>query len=68
MAFDEGFRAAHIGRSPSRFRAPAPLLESEKAHRETVILHHPILLGSVEEIEEVARAVRKVWMHREAFP
>ena len=64
IAFDEGFRAAHIGRSPSRFRAPLPLLESEKAHHGTVILHHPILLGSTEDVEEVARAVHKVWTLR----
>ncbi len=65
IAFDEGFRAAHIGRSPSRYRAGGPLAEAEKAHHDTVILHHPILLGSPADIDDVARAVRKVWQARE---
>jgi dTDP-4-amino-4,6-dideoxygalactose transaminase len=61
MAFDEGFRAADIGRAPSRFRAGGPLHESEKAHHGTIVMHHPILLESASEIDLVATAVRKVW-------
>src|SRR5262249_16941570 len=63
MAFDEGFRALHIGRSPSRYRAAGPLTQAERAHRNIVILHHPVLLGSDEEVAQVARAVRKVGAH-----
>src|SRR5262249_916780 len=31
MAFDEGFRALHIGRSPSRYRAGGALTQAERA-------------------------------------
>jgi dTDP-4-amino-4,6-dideoxygalactose transaminase len=65
IAFDEGFRAAHVGRSPSRFRASGSLAEAEKAHHGTVVLHHPVLLGTEADMEEVARAVHKVWTARE---
>jgi dTDP-4-amino-4,6-dideoxygalactose transaminase len=64
VAFDEGFRALQVGRSPSRYRRACPLTVAERAHREVVILHHPVLLGTVGEIEQVARAVRKVWAYR----
>src|SRR5262249_35609844 len=37
VALDEGFRALHVGRSPSRFRQAGPLPEADKAHRQTVI-------------------------------
>src|SRR5262249_13576836 len=60
IAVDEGFRALHVGRSPGRFRAAGELTEAERAHHGTVVLHHPVLLGAPSEIEEVARAVRKV--------
>ena len=46
MAFDEGFRALHAGRSPNRFRRAGDLAEADRAHRGAVVLHHPILLGS----------------------
>ena len=58
IAFDEGFRALHIGRSPSRFRA-GTLPEAERAHREIVVLHHPVLLNDAG-VEQVAQAVQKI--------
>jgi perosamine synthetase len=61
IAFDEGFRALHIGRSPSRFRCAGELTEAERAHHGAVILHHPVLLGVEEEIQEIVAAVRKVY-------
>jgi dTDP-4-amino-4,6-dideoxygalactose transaminase len=64
VAFDEGFRALHAGRSPSRFRAAGPLPVADRAHVGTVVLHHPVLLGTAEEITQVARAIRKVHAHR----
>lgn len=60
IAFDEGFKALHIGRSPNRFRAGGELKEATRAHYGSVILHHPVLLGSEEDVSEVARAIRKV--------
>jgi perosamine synthetase len=63
VALDEGFRALHVGRSPSRFRAAGELRESERAHGGTVVLHHPVLLGTDEQIEQAAWAIRKVREH-----
>lgn len=60
-AFDEGFRALHVGRSPSRFRAVGSLTEAERAHRGTVKLHHPVLLGGEGDLEQVANAVREAY-------
>jgi perosamine synthetase len=64
VAMDEGFQALHVGRSPSRFRSPGTFREAERAHGGTVVLHHPVLLGTDEEIEQVALAIRKVRQHR----
>ncbi len=63
VALDEGFRALHVGRSPDRFRRAGPLTEAERAHAGAVVLHHPVLLGSDAEVEQVAAAVRKVHQH-----
>lgn len=57
VALDEGFRALHVGRSPSRYRAGGTLTEAERAQRDCVILHHPVLMESAESIEEVARVL-----------
>ena len=67
IAFDEGFRGLHVGRSPSRFRRGGSLTEADRAHTGAVVLHHPVLLGSSTDIEEVTRAVLKVWTHRQAL-
>jgi len=67
IALDEGFRALHAGRSASRFRCVESLAESDRAGREAIVLHHPVLLGPLAEVEEVARAVTKIWAHRAAL-
>lgn len=64
IAFDEGFHSLHVGRSPRRYRAGTALGEADRAHAGSVVLHHPVLLGSQAEIEEVSAAVHKVWNHR----
>ncbi len=61
MAFDEGFRALHAGRSPSRFRRGGELAEADRAHRGAVVLHHPVLLGSEADVSAVEDAVRKIY-------
>jgi dTDP-4-amino-4,6-dideoxygalactose transaminase len=66
IAMDEGFAAAHVGRSARRYRAAVPLTEAERAHAECVVLHHPVLLEGRAEVEEVAEAVRRVYAWREA--
>jgi dTDP-4-amino-4,6-dideoxygalactose transaminase len=61
IAFDEGFRALHAGRSPTRFRRAGDLAEADRAHRGAVVLHHPVFLGSEADVDEVAAAVRKIY-------
>jgi perosamine synthetase len=60
VAFDEGFRALHVGRSPKRFRKAGDLRVAEQAHTGCVVLHHPVLLGSDAEVDQVAHAVAKL--------
>ena len=61
IAFDEGFRALHVGRSPRRWRAAGPLPQAERAHQATVVLHHPILLGTDDDMEQIATAITKIY-------
>jgi perosamine synthetase len=65
IALDEGFRALHRGRSPTRFRRAGDLREADRAHEGTVVLHHPILLGGPPEMDEVIRTLEKVASHAE---
>jgi perosamine synthetase len=63
VAMADGFRALHVGRSPNRLRRAGSLAEAERAHAGVVVLHHPILLGATEDMEQIADAVEKVRMH-----
>jgi perosamine synthetase len=63
IALAEGFPAAHVGRSPRRFRRGGDLAEVERAHRGAIVLHHPVLLGTSEDLQQIARALRKVHYH-----
>lgn len=63
IAFDEGFHAAHVGRSPKRFRQSGGLEEATKAHEGCVILHHPVLLGDETEVIQIVTALEKVRRH-----
>lgn len=65
IALDEGFTALHRGRSPRRFRQAGSLAEADRAHEGALVLHHPVLLGTPADIEEIARAVRKISEHIE---
>jgi perosamine synthetase len=64
VAFDPGFKALHRSRAPSRFRTVGDLSESDRLHRHCVILHHPVLLGTPDEVSKVARTVRSVYRKR----
>jgi dTDP-4-amino-4,6-dideoxygalactose transaminase len=63
IALDEGFRALHVGRSPRRFQQAGPLEEASRAHAGAVVLHHPILLGTDADLEQVATALWKIHVH-----
>jgi dTDP-4-amino-4,6-dideoxygalactose transaminase len=67
IAFDAGFRALHVGRSPSRFRPTGELTYATGAHHGCVVLHHPVLSGSLADARQVADAVAKVYRNRSRF-
>jgi dTDP-4-amino-4,6-dideoxygalactose transaminase len=65
IAVDEGFRALHVERSPNRWRGPGPLTQAERAHEGAIVLHHPVLLDSDEDLMQVVWAVEKIHGHAE---
>ncbi len=65
VAFDPGFKALHVGRSPSRFRAVGDLAHAADAHERCVTLHHPVLSGATADVQQVAEAVAKVYRYRD---
>jgi perosamine synthetase len=68
VAFDPGFKALHVGRSPSRFRAAGEFAHATAAHERCVTLYHPVLALSHADVQQVADAVAKVYRHRDRFP
>lgn len=63
IAVDVGFRSVHIGRAKSRYVAPHALPNATDAAHTMVILHHPVLSGTVDEVALVTRAIRKTHRH-----
>jgi len=61
IALDPGFKALHIGRSPSRFKTHAMPINASAAHEQCIALHHPVLGTTLEEVAQVADAVAKVY-------
>jgi dTDP-4-amino-4,6-dideoxygalactose transaminase len=64
VALDEGFPALHVGRSPKRYLASGSLEGAERAGRETIILHHPVLLEGGDALLRMASILTEV--HEEA--
>ncbi|MDW8241587.1 MAG: DegT/DnrJ/EryC1/StrS family aminotransferase [Thermogemmata sp.] len=64
IAVATGFRALHCNRSPSRYRAATPLTHAEAAHHRCILIHHPVLLGSPNEVLQIAQAVDKIYRYR----
>ncbi|MBM3996951.1 MAG: aminotransferase class V-fold PLP-dependent enzyme [Planctomycetes bacterium] len=67
FAIDEGFPAAHVARSPKRYRQGSALTEADRAHAGCVQLHHPILLEPPEAMRDLAEAWRRIYAHRDAL-
>jgi dTDP-4-amino-4,6-dideoxygalactose transaminase len=67
IAFDPGFKALHVGRSPSRFRSAGELTHATDAHERCVCLYHPVLSGVTADVQQVAEAVAKVYRYRDQF-
>lgn len=59
IAIDAGFRGFNK-RSANRCRVAGDLVHAQSAAEATLVLHHPILLQSAEQIELLAVAMRKV--------
>ncbi len=55
----------HSGRSPSRFRQAGDLREADRANAGALVLHHPVLLGTPADLDEVAVALDKILAHAE---
>ncbi len=60
IAFDPGFRALHRTHSRSRFRAVGDLPHATRADESLVVLHHPVLLGSVTDVQQIVEAIVKL--------
>jgi dTDP-4-amino-4,6-dideoxygalactose transaminase len=67
IAFDVGFKALHMGRSPTRFRAVGDLRNATAAHERCLVLHHPVLSLSRADVVQVAEAVAKTYRFRDAL-
>ncbi|VTS01345.1 DegT/DnrJ/EryC1/StrS family aminotransferase [Tuwongella immobilis] len=65
FALDPGFRALHVGRSASRFRASRGLQSAAMWGESLVVLHHPILLQGIPAMDQMLAAVRKLEYHAE---
>jgi len=46
------------------YNPPNCPVSDRSAYREQVTLPHPVLLGSQDDVEDVARAIEKLWEHR----
>ena len=58
VAIDRGFRG-FVKRSKRRCRHSGPLPHSTSAANNTLILHHPVLLSELDEIDNVATAIER---------
>lgn len=67
IALDPGFRALHLTHSTRRFRGIGSLKNATAADERILTLHHPVLSGTSEDIDEVIRAIRKVAKHTTAL-
>jgi dTDP-4-amino-4,6-dideoxygalactose transaminase len=62
VALDEGFRG-FFRRSARRCRVAGELTHSKIAAEQTIVLHHPVLLGQPAAMDQVACAIGKVVQH-----
>lgn len=66
IALDAGFRSLHRIHSSRRFRTASLLHEADRADKQVLTLHHPILLTeSVVELQQIIVAAKKIRDHAE---
>ncbi len=68
IALDAGFRALHKTHAARRFRsASGGLPNADLVDVRIMTLHHPVLLGSEQDLRQVVAAVEKVYRHAVAI-
>ncbi|MGC1274542.1 MAG: hypothetical protein WBC44_12625, partial [Planctomycetaceae bacterium] len=60
VALSPGFRGLHRIHSRKRFRWVGEFAVADAADEKLVVLHHPVLLGTGDDIDRVAAAIRKI--------
>lgn len=63
IALDAGFRALHATHSEKRFRRVDELSNATRADAGVLTLHHPILLGTEQDLAQVVAAIGRVSQH-----
>ncbi len=63
IAIDPGFRALHTTHASRRFRAIGELPIATQADERVLTLHHPILLGTHDDLREILSAIEKIRRH-----
>ena len=57
VALDPGFRALHLTHARARFRAVNDLPHATRADAAVLVLHHPVLLGTAENMRAIRAAI-----------
>jgi perosamine synthetase len=60
IALDPGFRSLHKTHAQRRYRTSDNLPEADRADAGILTLHHPILLGTETDLQEVPAAIEKI--------
>ena len=58
IAFDPGFRALHRTHARGRFRAVNDFPNATRADEAILVLHHPVLLGTDEDLQAIRAAIK----------
>ena len=67
VALDAGFRALHKTHSTRRFRSADHLANATRTDERMLTLHHPVLLGTEHDLQEVVVAIERVHRHAAAI-
>ena len=62
VAFDPGFRALHRTHARGRYRAVNDLPHATRADDDILVLHHPVLLGTDEDLQAIRDAVAQAFV------
>ena len=60
VAFNSGFRALHLCRSARRLRQLGDLTAAAQADAHMLVLHHPVLLGDKEAIDQIMQCLYRL--------